>query len=611
MVLVDVLLCDQNRSLRGQVSPAFARAIVASLSANPTTLVELDLALSRFAKRSGERSLLEDFQPLEADSSARLSESNQGGPLVPSSGLLIDLPARVVVGQGLGFQVEAAGKVVYVEDNPDREVVTRFRIGPTWTVLPSGFEAAQIEAAGGTAAAWLRLVAQQRKVRASLLRVDDQAVLYDRVIEFLAEALLGNRFRENDDPIRDIHAEWLLTPRADLFGACPRDLLIGRLDEVDEEIAAREWEWSVLKECPPPLPADSEAYREAGHGTKEYAIYYEMIRYLLAEAWALIDGRDRFTPATLVEQLRAWRDEWLDRPEYDGIPNCTARWVIEQERRRVPWLVEEHDQMHDPDCPICRWSKQQGTPSFHQIAVCHEEEGFAFSFFDSQKQWDACIGLFKDDFDEEDHVDETLEEEQADEADCDSEKAMNDDGEGDDPADMRTYQIVMRLDGSQARIVSSVTPDPRFTTGVSASTATQTKARPEASPGIAPMFFPGGAPLAYRGTPRPKMPNLELLEPAQQVTVWHLRLVLLLIDIRDLSGQGEERKLAERALWCLHSFRDSIREHAGWMAAQYLDEVRNRVAEIQARRADLAGLCAEFAHELQLMRQASEAALHS
>jgi hypothetical protein len=47
------------------------------------------------------------------------------------------------------------------------------------------------------------------------------------------------------------------------------------------------------------------------------------------------------------------------------------------------------------------------------------------------------------------------------------------------------------------------------------------------------------------------------------------------------------------------------------MAAQYLDEVRSRVAEIQARRADLAGLCAEFAHELQLMRQASEAALHS
>lgn len=63
----------------------------------------------------------------------------------------------------------------------------------------------------------------------------------------------------------------------------------------------------MLKECPPPLPADSEAVRESGHGIKEYAIYYEMIRYLLAEAWSRLDGCQQFThtQATLVDTLRA------------------------------------------------------------------------------------------------------------------------------------------------------------------------------------------------------------------------------------------------------------------------------------------------------------------
>ena len=106
------------------------------------------------------------------------------------------------------------------------------------------------------------------------------------------------------------------------------------------------------------------------------------------------------------------------------------------------------------------------------------------------------------------------------------------------------------------------------------------------------------------------VPNLELLEPAQQVTVWHLRLVLLLIDIRDRAGQGEDRQLAARTLRSLHEFRDAVREHEGWMAEQYLQEVSVQVAAIGARRADLASMCQEFELELKQMRKASQAALN-
>ncbi|MFM7071164.1 MAG: hypothetical protein ACKO38_05135 [Planctomycetota bacterium] len=598
MALVDVLLSDPHRSLRGQVSPLFARAIVAALSANPTTLVELDLALSRFAKRIGERSLLEDFypivpelpaghhtdphDPLSADTLATNVALTWTADAVPSTGILIDLPARVLVAQGVGFPVEAYGRVTYVDDNPDREVATRFRLSPSWTVLLESFPADKVVQAGGIASEWKRVVAQQRKVRASLLRVDDQAVLYDRLLEFLAEALLSDRFRDSDDLIRDIHAEWLLTARADLFGACPRDLLIGRIEEIDDEMSAREWEWSVLKECPPPLPADSEAVRESGHGIKEYAIYYEMIRYLLAEAWSRLDGRGQFTQATLVDKLRVWRDEWLDRPGYDGLRGCTPRWVIEQERRRVPWVVEEHDQFHDPDCPICRWSKQLDTPSFHQIMVCHEEEGFAFSFCESEKEWNSTIhGFAVEDDDMED--DDMEDDDDTDDDDSDDDRD-DDENTGDD------------VDGPMVRDVSF---------------ASVSEMAPPSGPSIATLCPapPIASPLAYRGTPRPMVSKIQSLEPAQQVTVWHLRLVLLLLDIRDQAGQGDERKLAQESLRGLHEFRDAVRDHEGWLADQYLNEASQQVARIGTRRADLANMCAEFNNELEQMRHASQAAL--
>jgi hypothetical protein len=589
MALVDVLLSDPHRSLRGQVSPLFARAIVAALSANPTTLVELDLALSRFAKRIGERSLLEDFCPIVPELFAghhtdprdpRITDvptptvaCTWTADAVPQTGILIDLPARVVVAQGVGFRVETYGRVSYVDDNPDREVATRFSLSPSWTVLPEGFPAEKMDEVGGIASEWMRVVAQQRKVRASLLRVDDVAVLYDRLLEFLAEAMLSYRFKDSDDPIRDIHAEWLLTARADLFGACPRDLLIGRIEEIDDEMSAREWEWSVLKECPPPLPADSEAVRESGHGIKEYAIYYEMIRYLLAEAWSRLDGCQQFTQATLVDTLRAWRDEWLDRPGYDGVRGCTPRWVIEQERRRVPWVVEEHDQFHDPDCPICRWSKQLDTPSFHQIMVCHEEEGFAFSFCESEEEWNStirCLAVEDDDMDDEGNTDDDMDDDAAD-----------DDAADDDAADD---------DAGSASMSERALPS-------GPSVATICSAQPVVSP------------LAYRGTPRPIVSKIQSLEPAQQVTVWHLRLVLLLLDIRDQAGQGDERKLAEESLRSLHEFRDAVRDHEGWLADQYLDESSRQVARIGTRRADLANMCDEFNNELEQMRRASQAAL--
>lgn len=572
MSLVEVLLSDPQRSLRGQVAPLFAQALVAALSAKPSTLAELDLALGRFVSRTGERSLLEDFYPIVLDrpddgASETPPDADPGlatvtrlpANMVPEAGLLIDLPGRVVVSHHAGFRAEPDGPVQYVDDNAEREVVSRYCLGPTWTALPDGFAADDLREAGGVAGAWKRLVAQQRKVRSSLLRIDDQAVLYDRLPEFLAEALLSDRFRECDDPIRDIHAEWLLTPRADLFGACPRDVLIGRLEEVDNEISVREWEWTALKRCPAPLPADSEAVRESGHGSKEMTIYYGLIRHLLEEAWARLDNRSQFTLASLADRIREWRDEWLDRPGYEDVKNCTARWVIEQERRRIPWLIEEHDQFHDPNCPICRWSRENCSPGFHQLVSCHEAEGFAFSLCDSPAEWELMNG------DDSDF----------------SEIPTKGHDSGPGIPDVPQHGRMSRT------VVLDEEDIPQVTAGSMA----------------------GEAPPALSGTKRPMVPGLASMEPAQQVTAWHLRLVLLLIDIRDQAGQGPDREAAEQSLRRLHRFRDAVREDEAWLAQQHLTEVSEQVEALGARRLDLAAMCIEFEEELEQMRRACRAAM--
>ena len=88
-----------------------------------------------------------------------------------------------------------------------------------------------------------------------------------------------------------IHACWLMTPRDDLGGSSPRDVMLARQDLIDFDLDSRSLQWSFLDEGPPCLSPNSFAYRFAGFGTHEWVIYYALVRHLL---WSAVSfGRQR------------------------------------------------------------------------------------------------------------------------------------------------------------------------------------------------------------------------------------------------------------------------------------------------------------------------------
>jgi len=90
------------------------------------------------------------------------------------------------------------------------------------------------------------------------------------------------------DAVVDIHRRWLMTPRDDLNGQSPREVLFAKQDLVDLDLDSRMNQWSYFLEEPPCLSRDSHAYRYAGFGTHEWVMYYDLVRFLIWQAADLI-----------------------------------------------------------------------------------------------------------------------------------------------------------------------------------------------------------------------------------------------------------------------------------------------------------------------------------
>src|SRR5262249_45205565 len=97
--------------------------------------------------------------------------------------------------------------------------------------------------------------------------LDARAVLYGpQMIEFLVNGCLAAREARDEDPVAEIHANWLLTPRADLRDQTPRSVVLEKKDFIDFDLQFRAMQWSLLGEGPPPIGRDTFAYRFAGFG---------------------------------------------------------------------------------------------------------------------------------------------------------------------------------------------------------------------------------------------------------------------------------------------------------------------------------------------------------
>jgi hypothetical protein len=202
--------------------------------------------------------------------------------------------------------------------------------------------------------------------------------------------------------LKDIHAAWLLTPRDDLGGRCPREIAHERRDHIGWDLQDRSEFWSQIGHCPPVLDEQSYAFRYGGFGTHELVTYYELVRELLWSSWERLTELAESPKAALrpgvlapgdflameVPRLEQVRDEWLDSPdpEFHG---RTPRSIVHNERIRRPEAMSGHEAMVDADCPCCQLVADMPGPVFWGLDGCNMDDDFAFDIqHATREQWE-------------------------------------------------------------------------------------------------------------------------------------------------------------------------------------------------------------------------------
>lgn len=374
-------LIDKERVLHGTIHGAVADRCVAALTAEPETLAELEAALARYMKPREHGEFASFHSTAFADSSTVFDLTPYDAGIV-----VIDLAARIVASESSYSQPGPEGTVDYHDGKAATDVSIRYRVPEDWLFVNS-LDAWQ----------WSR----DRRIRDRGARppIDTRAILFGRpLLEFLVNAVretLRDPADESDEArakqVREIHARWLMTPRDDLRGQSPREVLFERREHIDFDLESRAEQWSLQNEGPPGLAVDSFAYRFAGFGTHEWVLYYDLIRHLLGGL--LERGLSNNAPLDqLVTELDAVKTSWLESPdpEFDGrVPAI----IIDNERRRLPQAIRPQDMIIDDDCPVCSMFGDPTHPlgmgvGFWHLDGSHMDDEFAFSYCRTLQEWE-------------------------------------------------------------------------------------------------------------------------------------------------------------------------------------------------------------------------------
>ena len=376
---VKLNVIDVQNILTGTIHGSVAESCVAALSAEPETIPELEAALGRYIRPQPELSPLASFRCRGAVD----SEPWDAGLLI------IDLAARIVAVESTYSQPQLEGEVRYHDGTKSTPVSVPYRLPEDWLFVNS-------------VDAYRWSCDRRRKQREANPPFDARAVLYGSAfLEFIVKSVLGCVGKTSELPkddevaqqalaqeITSIHATWLMTPREDLRGHSPREILLAKQDFIDFDLHTRSLQWTFLGEGPPCLASDSFAYRFAGFGTHEWVVYYDLVRHLLWCATEL-DCSDFATAVSRLEQIKS---DWLETGdgEYEGkVPAI----IIDNERKRLPQAMSAAEIMIDEDCDLCRMSTLEAEmgfgPTFWHLDGCNMDDGFAFSSCRTLAEWET------------------------------------------------------------------------------------------------------------------------------------------------------------------------------------------------------------------------------
>src|SRR5882724_4980039 len=402
-------LIDSQEILHGTIHGSVADAAIAALSAEPETIPELVAALARYIKPRDDSSPFQTFR-----TAAHIDAEHWDAGIV-----IIDLTARIVAVESTYSHPQLEGEVHYHDGPKSTDINVPYRLPDDWLFVNS------VEA--------YRWSSERRgKERLAKTPLDVREVLYGApLLDFIVNECgkvdvpevaangdgggPGASGSTEDALLRElsgIHSRWLTTPREDLNGHSPRDVLLAQQDFIDFDMHTRALQWTFAAEGPPCLPQDSFAYRFAGFGTHEWVIYYDLVRHLLwsalenlrqTSACCGLEAKDKVKFVGQSEELIAidsqiarleeLKSNWLEQPqaEYGGrIPAI----LIDNERKRLPIALRPRDMIIDEECPMCQMFGDETTPlgmgvGFWHLDGSHMDDDFAFSSCKTREEWEA------------------------------------------------------------------------------------------------------------------------------------------------------------------------------------------------------------------------------
>ncbi|MEP6705023.1 MAG: hypothetical protein ABJB34_09490, partial [Acidobacteriota bacterium] len=285
-------ISDRHECVSGDLHGSMTEPLIAALTAEPETIAEFESAVGRYVQSESDWPLLRGFKKHE--------------DLAPyDAGIVaIDLTSRTV-----GFDTTyslpcAAGRVRLSREFADGdEAWIPYKVPDDWSFVES------MALYRGTRAA-------QREDRLRRAPFDARPILFGRpMIAYIAIAISEAFDPDPENLFADIHADWLMSRRKDLRNRSPREVFLEKQAFIDFDLQTRSRQWSITKVSPPPLGKGSFAYLNAGFGSHEWFLYYDLFRYLLADA---AERRRRGGPLEIEDEivrLSSLRDEWLRTPD--------------------------------------------------------------------------------------------------------------------------------------------------------------------------------------------------------------------------------------------------------------------------------------------------------
>ncbi len=317
--------------------------------------------------------------------------------------IFIDLPQkRVLTGSGYE-QVGRKGAFAMVVDEDGTQHCPMMINLPPWWELHELVDAEMVD--------------HPRETPIDRPDVNRSVLFGDKLLQYISdrvtEIVQTERWIERDAGDKnsthpftvEVHRDWLMTPRDELDGGRPREMLHGGIDWIDGLAHGQRLRHDDGMQIVA-VPDDIEGFERDPMGREEVVIYFDLCRELISSAWSwcetdemqrrLSNGED--CTAELVDHLRDVKEEWLVNPHEIS---ATPEFIIECSRRRVPrgagvpivGMSESQPNMEppDPDCPVCQMMEDGGFgTAFTGLDGHHLEldDEFAFSLCETREEWE-------------------------------------------------------------------------------------------------------------------------------------------------------------------------------------------------------------------------------